>query len=348
MKKFALWAGMAFAVLFLVLTILNASWLAPNPAGAPKQIAHRALAPELKPGVHETCPLATIEEPYNRYLPNTRDSVLRADRMGGWLIEIDAQVSADGVAVLHSQNALGCLTDGEGLVSETVLEDLQTLDAGHNYTVAGTQEAPFRGQGITIPSLESVLKALPVRGRVMVHLASPDPRLPEAVAAAFEASKRDPQAKGDAFYGSAQAVARIRVIYPEVWAFDPDAARQCTATYIAQGWSGFLPESCKGRTMLIALDQQTVLWGWPNRLIARMEAHGGEIVIEGPREPVAGEVSGITLPEQLTEIPSTFNGYVWTDDAFNTLPALIPRFDNRSQAEIDAAQAALERRRASN
>ena len=77
-----------------------------------------------------------------------------------------------------------------------------------------------------------------------------------------------------------------------------------------------------------------------------MEAAGVEIIIEGPGEPLGeSELAGIALPEQLTQIPSSFNGYVWTDDAFNTLPALIPRFDNRTQEEIDSSQAALERRR---
>ena len=57
-------------------------------------------------------------------------------------------------------------------------------------------------------------------------------------------------------------------------------------------------------------------------------------------------LAGLTFPEQLGEIPASFNGYALVDDGFTVIPALINRFDDRSQAEIDAAQAALERRRA--
>ena len=98
--------------------------------------------------------------------------------------------------------------------------------------------------------------------------------------------------------------------------------------------------------MVIPLNSQWMFWGWPNRLIGRMEAYGGKIIVTGPYE--SGEPnSGLTLPEQFTEIPNSFNGYVWVEDTFNLAPALFPRFDDRSQAEIDAGQAALERRRAS-
>ncbi|MBV7265671.1 glycerophosphodiester phosphodiesterase family protein [Erythrobacter ani] len=352
MKRFALWGGMAIAVLILILSITNASWLAPDPKGAPKQIAHRALAPELIGTTGDRnaeCASPMVAPPVHDHLPNTKASILRADRMGGWLIEVDAMVTADGIAVLHSESDLSCLTDGKGALNGTSLEQLQTLDAGYGYSVAEVAseagKTPFRGKAAVIPTLEEILTAIPPRGRLMVHLASDDPALIDAVAAAYRAAGRDPEERGDAFYGDAAAIGRIREVYAGIWAFNPDAARQCTADYTVSGWTGMLPSSCRGRTMLISLDDQTLLWGWPNRLIARMEAYDGEILIEGPVSKASGPVHGITLPEQLTEIPSSFNGYVWTDDAFTTLPPLIPRFDNRTQEEIDAAQAALERRR---
>ena len=48
---------------------------------------------------------------------------------------------------------------------------------------------------------------------------------------------------------------------------------------------------------------------------------------------------GLTLPEQLGEIPSTFNGYVWVDDIWTVGPALRPGRDFRTQAQMDAAEA---------
>ncbi|MBV7258480.1 glycerophosphodiester phosphodiesterase family protein [Erythrobacter crassostreae] len=347
MKKYIKWVGMAFALAILVLSVTNASWLAPYPAGAPKQIANRAMAPQVREAWEESCLATRIEAPYHRHIANTRDSVLRADRMGAWLVEVDAQLTVDGEIVLLTEDNLDCATNGAGSIKDATLEEIAALDAGYGYQIqdeTGTQH-PFRGKGLTIPTLGEIAKAIPRQARLMVHLNSDDPALADAVAKSFKAIDRDPQSKGDAFFGKPAPIGRIRELYPDAWAFNLDEARQCTADYTLTGWTGLLPSSCQGRTMLITLDEQALLWGWPNRLIARMEAHEGEILIEGPRDAAIGEVAGINLPEQLTEIPNSFNGYVWTDDAFTTLPALIQRYDNRNQEEIDASQAALERRR---
>ncbi|QFT76271.1 glycerophosphodiester phosphodiesterase family protein [Erythrobacter sp. THAF29] len=359
MRKFALWGGMAFAILILVLSITNASWLAPDPKGAPKQIANRAIGPEyvkFEPtsdekhvlsaaGLCDAAPV--IYEPTNTHLPNSRTSILRADRMGAWHVEVDAQMTADGEIVLFYSTSLDCIAEEGGLLSNRTLAELQELDTGYGYTVVGGGDEmhPYRGKGHRIETLTEVADALPSHGKLMVHLLNDQPAYVDAVLAALVGAGRDPSTSGDAFFGRPTALRRVRELYPEAWAFNPDEARQCTADYVVQGWTGIVPASCEGGTMLIALDDQALLWGWPNRLIARLEGVGAKIVIEGPGEPAPGEVVGITLPEQLTEIPSSFNGYVWTDDAFNTLPALIPRFDNRTQEEIDASQAALERRR---
>ena len=352
MKKSLLWAGFALALAFLILSITNASWLAPDPKGAPKQIANGAIGPEFQDieyspvDLPSKCGWTSIYDPTSRHIANTSGSILRADRMGGWLIEVDAQVSADGKAVLFGSPALDCLTDGTGAVKEKTAEELAAFDAGYGYAVIedGKEAFPYRGQGLTIPTLEDVLRTIPRQARLMVHLQSDDPAIVTAIRQAFTALDRNPADTGDGFYGSSKAIAAIRETYPEAWAFTAQEARQCTADYTATGWMGFVPESCEGGTMLIALDDQTFLWGWPNRLISRLEEAGAKIIIEAPGG-VDGEPAGITLPEQLTQIPSTFNGYIWTDDAFATLPALIQRYDNRTQEEIDATQAALERRR---
>jgi glycerophosphoryl diester phosphodiesterase len=102
------------------------------------------------------------------------------------------------------------------------------------------------------------------------------------------------------------------------------------------------------QTMLIPIDQQYLYWGWPGRLIARMEVYDGEVIVGGPAAASESGFSGLTLPEQLTKIPSGFNGYVWTDDTFALAPRLFTRLDDRTQAEIDATAAAMELRRDRN
>lgn len=347
MKKKISWAGFVLAVLFLILTITNASWLAPYPAGAPKLIAHRGMHQLYdKTGVsRDTCTADRIFEPYHSYLENTVPSILRAQKMGAWMVEIDIAPTKDDELVVFHDWTLDCRTQGSGPVRDATLEELKALDIGYGYTADGGETYPFRGGEFAgaMPTFEEVARALPFRGRLMINFKSKDPAEADLLARKYKEIGRDPVKAGDGFYGHTGPIDRIREIYPEAWAWNTQNARGCSQDYIAYGWTGYLPESCRGQTMLIPLNYQWAFWGWPNRLIARMEAHGGKVLVIGP----TGEnrPRGLTLPEQLTEIPNSFNGYVWVEDGMNIIPALIQRFDDRTQEEIDAGQAALERRR---
>lgn len=348
MRKFLYWGGLALAIAVLVLSVTNASWLAPDPRGAPKLIAHRGIAQDFdRTGVErDTCTATRIEEPFHQYLENTREGVARADKLGATYVEVDVAPTADGEVVLFHDWTLDCRTDGTGEVREATLAQLQALDIGYGYTADDGASYPFRGAGVgKMPTLVEVARTMPYRGRLMINFKSDDPAEADLVAAKLAEAGRDPEASGDAFYGAPNVIARIRELYPESWAWSPAEARTCTEDYILYGWTGYLPASCRGRTMVVPLNQQYLFWGWPNRLIARMEAHGGEVIVTGPY--TQGEPNtGLTLPEQFTEIPDSYNGNIWVEDIFNLAPALFPRFDNRTQEEIDAGQKGLERRRA--
>ncbi len=343
-----------FAIAFLVLSFTNASWIASYPAGAPKQIAHRAVGPELLGMTSYEdvgCDGVAIREPYHRHAPNTIPAILRADRLGAWLVEVDPQLTEDGEVVLLGSGNLGCLTEASGSTENASLEQIRALDPGYGYRYQNEDglQFPLRGTGLTIPTLSEAAQAIPRRARLMVDLGEDNAALVDAVATALDTINRDPVAKGDGFYGSPEQIARIRARFPHAWAIDPEQARQCTSDYRLTGWTGFVPGSCEQGTMLIGIEDQGFLWGWPNRLIARMEGAGVQIIMEGPGDDRAlpdHDIRGITLPEQLTKVPSSFNGFIWTDDAFTTVPALVQRYDNRTQEEIDASEAALQNRRA--
>ncbi|GAB4544329.1 MAG: hypothetical protein OHK0023_00950 [Anaerolineae bacterium] len=57
-------------------------------------------------------------------------------------------------------------TNGTGRVQEMTFEELQRLDAGYNFPnlEEARTERPFRGQGVTIPSLEEVFFQVPEYG----------------------------------------------------------------------------------------------------------------------------------------------------------------------------------------
>ncbi|MEM9501105.1 MAG: glycerophosphodiester phosphodiesterase family protein [Pseudomonadota bacterium] len=347
MKRFLRWGGLIAALLFLILTITNASWLAPDPVGSPKLIAHRGLYQVYsKTGVErDTCTADRIYQPYHRYLENTVPSILRAQKLGAWMVEVDIAPTKDDELVAFHDWTLDCRTDGSGNVRDATLEELQALDIGHGYTADGGKTYPFRGKFVgAMPTFEDVVRALPRRGRLMINFKSKDPGEADLLARKLAAAGRDPTKSGDGFFGHSGPIDRIRELYPDVWAWNQQSARACSEDYVMFGWTGYLPDSCRGETLLVPLNYQWAFPGWPNRLIARMEEYGGRVIVVGP----VGEdlPRGMTLPEQLTEIPDSFNGYVWVEDAFSIAPALFPSFDDRTQKEIDASQAALERRRA--
>ena len=141
-------------------------------------------------------------------------------------------------------------------------------------------------------------------------------------------------------------VARISELFPEAWAWNPEAAKQCTSDYLMFGWTSIIPESCQDATLIVPINRQWMFWGWPNRLTARMTQVNARVIVTGPHASGAPN-TGLTLPEQLGDIPRSFNGYVWVDDIWTVGPALYPAVDSRTQQQIEAANAGLERRRES-
>ena len=141
------------------------------------------------------------------------------------------------------------------------------------------------------------------------------------------------------------AIARIRKHYPKAWAWDIEAAKVCTGDYLTRGWLALVPESCRGETLLVPIDFQWAYAGWPNRTIQRMAGVGARIVVTGPRG--GGDMPrGLDLPEQIGEVPASFNGFVWVDDIAAIGPALRPFYNRRPPEEEAALEKALERRRA--
>ena len=109
--------------------------------GRPHLIAHRggaALAPENT--------VAALEQAARFFRPD--------------IIEIDVRATADGHCVLMHDPTLERTTSGSGAVAERTLAELKQLDAGHRFVALdGTHS--FRDRGVTIPTIEEVLEALP-------------------------------------------------------------------------------------------------------------------------------------------------------------------------------------------
>jgi glycerophosphoryl diester phosphodiesterase len=343
MKRAIRVVAFVLAIAFLVLTFINASWIAPTPRGPVKLIAHRGAHQIALPG-DSACEASRIEQPWHAFLENTLPSLDQASRSGAQMVEADIVVTKDGRIAMFGDATLDCRTDGTGSVSQHTLEELKALDAGHGYTADGGKTFPFRGKGVgAIPSLEEYVAAAGTKP-LIYNFKSKDAQEADQLAAALKATGRDVAAAGDAFYGAAGPVRRIREIYPDAWAFTKDEAKACTTAYLKLGWLGITPNECEGGTLFIPVNRQWLFAGWPNRLIERMEAVGARTVLVGPHGEDHAPM-GLTMPEQVGDIPVNFNGWVWVDDIQAVGPALRPSLNRRRPIEEEALAKTLEARR---
>jgi len=337
-KVWARRIGFVLALAFLVLTFVNASWLADSPKGYVKLVAHRGAHQLFS---HEglerdTCTATRIEQPVHDYLENTLPSIAAAQRLGAQMIEVD--IAYDWT--------LDCRTDATGDVRANTLAELKALDAGHGYTPDGGKTFPFRGRGAgLIPSLEEALAAAGDKP-LLFNFKSKDPAEADQLLAALKAAGRDSVKLGDGFYGGPEdgPVARMRALLPGAWVFSKDSAKACTKAYLAAGWFAVTPEACRNGTLMVPLNYQWAFAGWPNRLQARMAAVGARVILVGPYGGKGG--MGLDLPEQVGEIPASFTGYVWVDDIWSVGPALRPAFNKRNPREQAELAKALDARRA--
>jgi glycerophosphoryl diester phosphodiesterase len=106
----------------------------------------------------------------NGIVENTAGA-MRAAVAANYGIETDVQISADGEAMVHHDDVLGRLTDGEG-----------RLDS---FSAAALKRVPFRGSGERMMTLGELCDLVAGRVTVLVELKSRfdgDPRLPGRVA----------------------------------------------------------------------------------------------------------------------------------------------------------------------
>lgn len=133
-----------------------------------------------------------------------------------------------------------------------------------------------------------------------------------ATLAAFDAAKHEIELNFG-FIGDSAAVTAIRARQPNAWAWTWAEARQCHADYAKWGWFTTVPESCKGKTMLVTLDEQWRTPGWPRRAMARLRAAGTRVILAADIAP-AGEPIGIATTDHMNNVPVDYDGHLWVDD----------------------------------
>ncbi len=92
---------------------------------------------------------------------NTLVGFRKGLELGAHIIESDVHLTSDGVAVLAHDPEVDRITEGSGHIADRSLAELKALDAGHRYSPDDGAGHPYRGQGISIPTLEEAFAALP-------------------------------------------------------------------------------------------------------------------------------------------------------------------------------------------
>ena len=149
---------------------------------------------------------------------NTLAAFRHAVHLGVDGLELDVHLTRDGVPVISHDPSLDRTTNGAGAIAEQTWEYVRGLDAGYRWTRDG-EVFPFRGRGITVPSLREFLDE---GFEVTVSIDIKDHR-PEAGAAVDELlSEYDRRAQTIVGSFSAKMVRAYRLRAPEApTAFTP-------------------------------------------------------------------------------------------------------------------------------
>src|SRR5579872_6459369 len=73
--------------------------------------------------------------------------------LGADALELDIHTTRDDQIVVIHDPTIDRTTDGAGPVASYTLDELRRFDAGYQFTPDAGQTYPYRGQGVTIPTL---------------------------------------------------------------------------------------------------------------------------------------------------------------------------------------------------
>ena len=92
---------------------------------------------------------------------NTLESFAQAIALGVDALEFDVRLTRDGVPVVLHDPTLSRSTNRVDAIADTSLAELRAVDAGAWFTPDAGATFPYRGRGLTIPTLAEVLRTFP-------------------------------------------------------------------------------------------------------------------------------------------------------------------------------------------
>jgi glycerophosphoryl diester phosphodiesterase len=170
---------------------------------------------------------------------NTLAAFDGAVALGADAIETDARLTRDGVVVAFHDEDTARLLGAGGTIEERSLAEVQLLDAGANFAPGGASP-PYRGRGLTVPTLEEAFRRYPDM-RFNVDAKAEDPALARAlVEVVVKAGAEDRVCLGS--FSDAQAE-RLGALLPRCARFLPQQAAAC---HVMAARTGGSAAACPG------------------------------------------------------------------------------------------------------
>lgn len=300
-----------FLMIFLALVWLNNTSLFSRGSGEPLFIAHRGLAPEMRPE-HEdyfAC-LGRIYASDHSFIENTIPSIEAAFKLGADYVELDIRPTADAKFAVFHDDVLDCKTEATGRLVDYSMSDLRVLDVGYGYYTENGKH-PLRGKGIGLmPSLEEVLNRFPTHGFV-INIKNNNRQ--EAVKVANFLDARGPDDTSRLLvFGGPIAVKAIQETGPSIRVVSRNTARTCIRDYMFVGWTGYVPDTCRNTATGMYANYAWVLWGWPHRFVDRMRKVDTIVILTHPHQTESIHALPET-PAYAEMIPRNYGGAINTN-----------------------------------
>ncbi|MBO8142402.1 MAG: phosphatase PAP2 family protein [Firmicutes bacterium] len=144
---------------------------------------------------------------------NTLAAVATALEHGADWVELDVRRTRDGAMVAMHDPTVDRTTDGRGAVAEMTLEQIKALDAGYRFSPDGGRTYPWRGRGVTVPTLTEALAAFP-SARFLIEIKEDEPGIAAAVLAAIDEAQARDRVMVASFHD--RVVQEMRALAPEI------------------------------------------------------------------------------------------------------------------------------------
>lgn len=246
-------------------------------------VAHRGAHVMWQQGVYDIatgCEATHIYEPRHDKIENTIPSIAYAFELGATMVEIDIRRTVDNNLMVIHEYDLACKTDGEGLVSDSTVEYLKTLDVGYGFTHDGGRTYPFRGKGVgMMPTLQEVLDAFP-DGKFLIHHKDSDMESLEILIEILEKLPIEQQ-KNISYIGPQDLYSVVIRELPNITNVFPSRAvvKECVMPYIlSAGVIGF-SEECRGKSIGMNREYAKYVWGWPYGFLHAAQANDNDVYL---------------------------------------------------------------------